>query len=53
MQRLFLLAASAGLLAGFSLPAQAIRSASEPAPVATEQAAQETDTQIAGFLLSE
>ena len=53
MQRFFLLAVSAGLLAGFSLPAQAIRSASEPAPVAAEQAAQKTDTQIAGYYLNE
>jgi hypothetical protein len=53
MQRFFLLAASVGLLAGFSLPALAIRSVSEPVPVATEQAAQETTTQIAGFLMNE
>jgi hypothetical protein len=53
MQRFFLLAASVGLLAGFCLPAQAIRSASEQAPVTAEQAAKSVDTHIAGFLINE
>jgi hypothetical protein len=53
MQRFFLLTASVGLLAGFCLPAQAIRSASEQAPVTSDQAADRGETQIAGFLMSE
>jgi hypothetical protein len=53
MQRFFLLAASVGLLAGFCLPAQAIRSASEQAPTPSEQAAKSGDTQVAGFLMTE
>jgi hypothetical protein len=53
MQRFFLLAASVGLLAGFCLPAQAIRSASEQAPVTAEQAAVREETQIAGMVMSE
>jgi hypothetical protein len=53
MQRFFLLAASVGLLAGFCLPAQAIRSKSETTPVASEQAAKSGDTQVAGFVVNE
>jgi hypothetical protein len=51
MKLVSVIAASLALLIGLSLPALAARSTGDQAP--TEQAATSSDTQLAGFILSE